>query len=108
MYFTARTVKYCWDRKRIKGDYEKDQIQCMEERRIWHTATDREVPVGNSMVFADACFRSGVPCACHIFSEGEHGMGVADSPDGAECSATDRQLSKWTELVMDWLACLKF
>lgn len=119
---------------------------------IWHTATDSEVSVQNSMVLARACFENKVLSACHIFSEGEHGMALADGSvesgnDEAdyifaqqECirremekgkmsftdeqkaalqrvlslrspeyiCAENRQISKWTELVMDWLACSKF
>lgn len=114
---------------------------------IWHTATDHEVSVQNSIEFAKACFENKVMSACHIFSEGEHGMALADAAvtsvdkdadyvfEQQECIKremengriilTDRQkeslqrvcslrnsdyvctensqISKWTELVMDWL-----
>lgn len=114
---------------------------------IWHTMTDSEVSVQNSIVLAQACFRSGVLTACHIFSEGDHGMALADSSIESKegegnyvfeqqkkieeviknkkieiteeqrnsiervlslekpeqtCNE-NKQISRWTDLVMDWL-----
>lgn len=49
---------------------------------LWHTATDELVPVENSILFAEACKESGVPFALHIFSDGPHGLSVANSAWG--------------------------
>ena len=46
---------------------------------LWHTATDEVVPVENSLLFAAACKRNGIKHALHIFSEGPHGLSLADS-----------------------------
>ena len=40
--------------------------------------TDEVISVRNSMVFADACRKAGVKFALHLFSDGKHGLGVAD------------------------------
>lgn len=45
---------------------------------VWQTATDEEVPVENSYLFAQALKENGVPFAHHVFSEGKHGMSTAD------------------------------
>ncbi len=45
---------------------------------LWHTATDETVPVENSLLFAKACRKAKVPFALHIFSEGQHGLSLAN------------------------------
>lgn len=45
---------------------------------LWHTITDASVPVENSLLFADACKKNGVPYALHLFSDGPHGLSTAD------------------------------
>ncbi|GGH35283.1 alpha/beta hydrolase [Paenibacillus segetis] len=45
---------------------------------LWHTATDEAVPVENSILFADACKEQGVPYEIHVFSEGQHGLSLAN------------------------------
>lgn len=45
---------------------------------IWQTATDETVPVANSYLFAQACQKHHVPYAHHVFSEGKHGLSLAD------------------------------
>jgi acetyl esterase/lipase len=43
---------------------------------IWHTFEDRTVPVENSLQFAEALRKAGVPFALHVFEKGGHGMGL--------------------------------
>lgn len=50
---------------------------------LWQTATDETVPVENSYLFAKACQKQQVPYAHHVFSEGQHGLSLADE-DWAE------------------------
>ena len=45
---------------------------------LWATATDEDVPVENSLMFFEACREKGVLSACHIFSEGNHGLSLAN------------------------------
>lgn len=45
---------------------------------IWHTVTDEIVPVENSICFAQACIEKKVPIELHLFSEGPHGMSLAE------------------------------
>ncbi|MFI5379981.1 MAG: alpha/beta hydrolase [Tepidisphaerales bacterium] len=47
---------------------------------IWHTWEDRAVKVENSMQFAAALQKAGVPFDLHIYQKGGHGMGLADKP----------------------------
>lgn len=45
---------------------------------LWHTVTDEAVPVENNYLFADACREQGVFYEQHIFSNGVHGLSLAN------------------------------
>jgi acetyl esterase/lipase len=45
---------------------------------LWQTATDDLVPVENSYLFAEACKEKGVTYAHHVFSQGGHGLSLAN------------------------------
>jgi acetyl esterase/lipase len=66
---------------------------------LWHTADDASVPVENSLLFASALGRRGVPFALHVYPHGRHGLGLATD---------DPQVSTWTDLCARWLAALDF
>ena len=44
---------------------------------LWHTAADNIVPVENSLMFATALKRAGVPFELHVYPFGEHGLSLA-------------------------------
>ena len=59
-----------------------------------HTANDSAVPVENSLRFAEALRRVGVPFELHIYERGPHGFGLGgDNPI----------LSTWPARCADWL-----
>lgn len=45
---------------------------------LWQTATDELVPVENSYLMAQALKGKGIPFAHHVFSQGRHGLSLAD------------------------------
>jgi acetyl esterase/lipase len=47
---------------------------------VWHTWEDTAVPVENSLQFAAALRRAGVPFDLHVYQKGRHGIGLADKP----------------------------
>lgn len=47
---------------------------------VWHTFEDDGVPVENSLGFASALRRAGVPFDLHIYEKGRHGIGLGDKP----------------------------
>jgi acetyl esterase/lipase len=59
-----------------------------------HTMTDATVPVENSMMFAAALRKAGVPFEFHLYEQGKHGFGLAP---------TDPVLSSWPARCADWL-----
>ena len=77
--------RYCLDR-RVTAD--------TPPAFLWHTATDGAVPVRNSVAFAEACWKNGVPAELHVFPAGPHGIGLAaDYPDA----------KRWPELAAKFL-----
>jgi len=66
---------------------------------IWHTTDDEAVPVENSLVFAMALRKVGVPYALHSFPRGRHGLGLAGD---------DPTVSAWTGLCARWLQDIGF
>ncbi len=53
----------------------KDTPPCF----VWHTWEDKAVKVENSLEFAAALQRSGVPFDLHVYQKGGHGMGTANN-----------------------------
>jgi acetyl esterase/lipase len=47
---------------------------------LWHTAEDAAVRVENSLDFAAALRKAGVPFDLHVYQKGRHGLGLADKP----------------------------
>ncbi len=43
---------------------------------VWHTWEDKAVPVENSLMFAAALQKHGVPFDLHIYERGSHGIGL--------------------------------
>jgi len=59
-----------------------------------HTMNDAAVPVENSLQFAEALRKVGVPFELHVYERGPHGFGLAgDNPI----------LSTWPARCADWL-----
>ena len=61
---------------------------------IWHTASDELVPVLNSLRYAERLREVGVPFELHIFPDGRHGLGLAES---------NPHVAEWAELLRKWL-----
>jgi len=54
----------------------KDTPPCF----LWHTVEDKAVKVENSLDFAAALQKNGVPFDLHVYQKGRHGLGLADKP----------------------------
>src|SRR6266404_3181156 len=59
-----------------------------------HTTTDPVVPVENSISFATALRKAGVPFELHLYERGPHGFGLGKK---------DPILSTWPDRCVDWL-----
>lgn len=71
---------------------------------LWHTFSDEVVPVENSLLLASALRSASVPFELHIYSVGEHGLGLAGK-------VTENHLGErvcpacegWVALACAWL-----
>jgi len=61
---------------------------------IYHTFTDKTVPVQQSLDFYEALVKAGVPSEMHIFANGPHGTGLGKG---------DPALDQWPALLENWL-----
>lgn len=72
---------------------------------LWHTVEDGSVPVENSMLFASALRREGVPFELHLYGHGGHGLSLAT--EEIQCKATGYGLQpncqSWVGLLKTWL-----
>jgi acetyl esterase/lipase len=69
---------------------------------IWHTFEDRTVPVENSLQFAAALRRAGVPFDLHIYQKGGHGLGLGSR------DYDPAKLHPWTADCLFWLKAQGF
>jgi acetyl esterase/lipase len=58
----------------------KDTPPCF----IWHTGEDTAVKVENSLEFAAALRRAGVPFDLHVYQKGAHGIGLGGGRAGGQ------------------------
>lgn len=61
---------------------------------LFHTQEDTAVPVLNSLALAEALVRNRVPVEMHVYTEGAHGIGLADN-------------HPWGNLLLNWLGSRK-
>ena len=73
----------------------KDTPPCF----IWHTYEDNAVPVENSLQFAEALRKAGVPFDLHIYQKGPHGLGLGTREWNPE------KRHPWTRDCIFWLRC---
>jgi acetyl esterase/lipase len=67
---------------------------------LWHTFEDKAVPVENSLQFADALRKAGVPFDLHVYQKGGHGLGLGMREYK---SADAAKLLPWTADCLYWL-----
>ncbi|MCM1044318.1 MAG: alpha/beta hydrolase [Candidatus Gastranaerophilales bacterium] len=71
---------------------------------LWHTFSDRSVPVENSLLFVSALKKAGIPTEFHMYPRGEHGLALANkltqTNDG---KALQEECSSWIGLAATWL-----
>lgn len=68
---------------------------------VWHTWEDGAVKVENSLDFAAALRRNGVPFDLHVYQQGGHGIGLGDGAPFAH-------VHPWAGDLLVWLRVQKF
>ena len=95
-----------------KDDPEKLAYQSLETRVsektvptfLWHTFEDGSVPLENSLLFAEALRKAGVPFEYHVFPNGGHGLSLGtQSTLSRWAKEYEPQAAQWIELCKTWL-----
>lgn len=66
---------------------------------IWQPVGDSTVPVDNSILFAKALRENNVPFDLHLYSQGWHGVGLANAEVGSDYP----HVASWFPLSVQWL-----
>jgi CheY-like chemotaxis protein len=80
-----------------------EQLQVTKEPPptfLWHTRDDSAVKVDNSLEFANALLKNGVPYDLHIYQTGRHGLGLGVS--GYTPGVTDE--SKLSQILRNFIS----
>ncbi len=70
---------------------------------LWHTVEDESVPVENSMMYASALRRSGVPFEMHLFEQGRHGLSTCDDTVSDSDSGILPDNAVWVDMAVRFL-----
>ena len=70
------------------------------QESVWRRIEDAAVPVENSLLFAQALARAGVPFDLHIYEKNKHGSGLGFAP---YAKYVPGQLHPWTRDCEFWL-----
>lgn len=72
---------------------------------IFASAEDDVVPIENSLRYAEALDRNGIPFEMHIFNKGYHGFSLAGATSYAEKEHLEynARCAAWTGLCADWM-----
>lgn len=83
--FVSLYGKDAADKQMEYASVEKNVTENTPPTFLWHTVTDADVPVENSLLYAKALKQVEVPFELHLFSKGPHGYSLADQEwaDGA-------------------------
>lgn len=72
---------------------------------IWHTFEDGAVPVENSLLYAEALRRAGVPFELHIYPRGSHGLslGTEETQSAGGRNSIIPEVQNWIEMAGRWI-----
>ena len=70
---------------------------------LWHTFEDESVPVGNSILFAEALKKNNVNFELHVYPYGLHGISPANDETSEEDLKADPHVATWFDLCIEWL-----
>lgn len=70
---------------------------------LWHTQSDNQVPVRNSLLFYEALLEQGIEAELHLFPRGGHGMSLATEETAREERHIQKECAQWMELAKNWI-----
>ena len=73
-----------------------------------HTNEDKGVPAENSLLFALALRKAGVPVELHLFEKGAHGLGMGTGWARPRKIPPNDAFQAWPRLCATWLKERRF
>lgn len=70
---------------------------------LWHTAQDGLVPAMNSLLYAAALARHGVPYELHVYPYGDHGLSTCDHLTVDQINSVHHYDHAWLDCAKKWL-----
>ena len=70
---------------------------------LWHTVTDVDVPVENSLLFTRALKDKNILVELHLYSEGPHGLALANEFTAVNETQIVPSCQTWVELAHLWM-----
>ena len=70
---------------------------------LWHTAADNLVPVANTLRYAEALSRYGIPFAVRIYPFGWHGLATVDAQTNDQLPDNFYPATQWLVDACQWL-----
>lgn len=71
---------------------------------VWHTVTDKTVPIQNTLLLVNALVENGVMCEAHIYPQGVHGLSLANKETWAEKpQMIEPHVETWIDLAIKWI-----
>lgn len=71
---------------------------------LWHTVADPAVPVENSLLFAQALQKQGIPFELHLYPQGGHGLSLATAETAkGDPTHINPHCATWLTLCDQWL-----
>lgn len=71
---------------------------------LWHTRTDKTVPVMNTLLYAQALAMHDIPFALHIYPAGAHGLATVDGVTNDQLDPATAHAHDWIDAARKWLA----
>lgn len=68
---------------------------------IWHTVSDKIVPVENSLLLAEAMQKNNISFELHIYPKGKHGLSLATEETGD--FAIQKECQNWITMAGSWI-----
>lgn len=73
---------------------------------LWHTFTDEAVSPLHSIRYAEKLCQMNIQCELHIYSNGDHGLSLADKTSAKKESQINSHVASWSELAIEWIEAL--
>jgi acetyl esterase/lipase len=83
-----------------------NEMQVTPPTFLAHTAADTTVPAQNSIAFASACLKHGVPVELHLFEKGVHGLGLGTG--WGDRIKPEPSFQAWPTFCAAWLKAHNF